>query len=214
VFAALSIPWYARQTIDYGSPFAFAKPGGSAVWLSALPPGFFTTFDLNDVFTNPYQPTYKNELFPVLYTDWWGDYSRYFHIPLAQLNNPLRLPARYRDPLVLQSIVGIIPTLLALMGAVGLTVEAIRRRRRPLAIVLTAASLVAFSFLWFLINDPKVDGDNIKSLYILDLVPAVALSTAWALDWVRRHSNRLLLIGLLAWLAATAFYDFSFLVLG
>lgn len=214
VFAVLSVPWYAHQTVDYGSPFAFAKPGGSAVWLRAVPPGFFTTLDLRDVFTDPYQPTYRNELLPVLYTDWWGDYTRYFHVPLANLNKPARLPSRYRDPLVTQSIVGTVPTLLAIAGALGLAVEAVRRHRRPVAIVLAAAALVALAFLWFLIRDPKLDGDNIKSLYILDLVPAVALSTAWALDVVRRHSNRLLFAGLLAWLAVTACYDFSFLVLG
>jgi 4-amino-4-deoxy-L-arabinose transferase-like glycosyltransferase len=215
MFAVLSVPWYARQTIDYGSPFAFAKPGGSAIWLPVgPPPGFFTSLDLKAVFTNPYQPTYRNHLFPVVYTDWWGDYSRYFHIPLAQLNEPAQLPSRYRDPLVLQSIVGIVPTLLAIGGAIGLGLEAIRRRRAPLAIVLLAAGLVGLSFIWFLVSDPKVDGDNIKSLYILDLVPVAALCTAWGLDWVRQRSSRLLIVGLLAWLAVTAFYDFSFLVLG
>jgi hypothetical protein len=79
--------------------------------------------------------------------------------------------------------------------------------------VLLAAALVGLSFIWFLVSDPKIDGDNLKSLYILDLVPAAALCTAWGLDWVRRHTSRLFMVGLLAWLAVTAFYDFRFLIL-
>ena len=102
---------------------------------------------------------------------------------------------------------------LAVGGALGLAVEAIRRRGSPAAIVLAAAILVVVSFIGFLAQDPKVDGDNIKSLYILDVVPAVALCTGWCIDWVRRHSNRLLTGGLLVWLAVAGFYDFRFLIL-
>jgi 4-amino-4-deoxy-L-arabinose transferase-like glycosyltransferase len=213
-FVILSFPWYERQWIDHGSPVAFAKPGGPGIWLpSGRPLRFYTTLDLGDVFTNPYQPTYKNLLLPVLYTDWWGDYARYFHIPLAKINKPRQLPSKYREPLVLQSIVGTLPTLLAIAGAVGLAVESVRRRRASVAIVLASAGLVALSFIGFLVQDPKVDGDNIKALYVIDLVPAVALCIAWALDWVRRRANRPLLIGVLAWLAVTACYDLNFMVL-
>ena len=213
VFAGLALPWYIRQEVDYGSPFAFAKPGGPGVWLPQLPAGFFTSLDVTDVFTNPYQPFYKNALVPVLYTDWWGDYTRYFHIPLVNLNTPRQLPPRYRNPLVVQSFVGIVPSLLAIAGAVGLAIQGIRRRGSPVSIVLAGAGLVIVSFLWFLFQDPKVDGDNVKALYVLDILPAVAICTAWGLDWVRRHSNRLVLAGLLAWLAVSAVYDVSFLIL-
>jgi 4-amino-4-deoxy-L-arabinose transferase-like glycosyltransferase len=213
VFVALSAPWYARQTIKYGSPFAFSKPDPSQWLQSGRPLSFYTALRAEDVFSNPYQPSYRNVLLPVVYTDWWGDYSRYFHVPLAQVNDPPKLESRYRVPLVVQSIVGIVPTLLGLAGAVALAVLAIRRRRPGLGIATAAGLAVAAAFVGFLIRYPKQDGDNIKALYMLDLVPIAALCIAWALDWVRRHSERLMLAALLVWLAATGAYDLTFLVL-
>jgi hypothetical protein len=213
VFVALSAPWYARQAIKYGSPFAFSKPDPSQWLQSGRPLSFYTALRPNDVFSNPYQPSYRNVLLPVVYTDWWGDYSRYFHVPLAEVNDPPKLESRYRVPLVVQSIVGIVPTLLGLAGAVALAVLAIRRRRPALGITAAAGLAVAAAFVGFLIRYPKQDGDNIKALYILDLVPIAALCVAWSIDWVRRHGDRLTLGALLVWLAATGAYDLSFLVL-
>jgi len=213
VFLALSLPWYVRQEIHYGNPFAFSKPD-PAQWLPAgRPSSFYTTLDVNEVFTNPYVPSYRNVLWPVLYTDWWGDYSRYFHVPLAELEAPSRLEGKYRKPLVVQSIVGIAPSLLALAGAITLGIRAFRRRQTGLLIVVAAAVLVAAAFLGFLIRDVKVDGDNLKALYVIDLVPATALCTAWSIDWVRRHGSRLVFGCLLVWLAGTLYYDVTFLVL-
>ena len=134
-------------------------------------------------------------------------------MPLAEVNDPPKLESRYRVPLVVQSIVGIVPTLLGLAGAVALAVLAIRRRRPALGIAVAVGVAVAAAFVGFLIRYPKQDGDNIKALYILDLVPIAALCVAWSLDWVRRHGDRLMLAALLVWLAATGTYDLTFLVL-
>jgi 4-amino-4-deoxy-L-arabinose transferase-like glycosyltransferase len=213
VFLAVSVPWYARQTIKYGSPFAFSKPDPAQWKRSGRPLAFFTALRLGDVFSNPYQPTYSNVLLPVTYADWWGDYSRYFHVPLAEVNDPPKLESRYRVPLVEQSIVGIVPTLLALAGIVALGVVAIRARRPSLGIAVAAALGVAVAFVGFLIRYPKQDGDNLKALYVLDLVPIVAVCIAWTVDWVRRRADRFILAGLLLWLAATGAYDVNFLVL-
>jgi hypothetical protein len=212
-FLVLSVPWYARQTIKYGTPFAFSKPDPSQWKQSGRPLAFYTALRLQDVFSNPYQPSYSNVLLPVVYTDWWGDYSRYFHVPLAEVNEPPKLESRYRGPLVAQSIVGIVPSLLALAGIVALAVVAVRSRRPALGIAVAAAVAVAVAFLGFLIRYPKQDGDNIKALYVLDLVPLVALCVAWSVDWVRRHGDRLVLAALLLWLVATGAYDVNFLIL-
>jgi 4-amino-4-deoxy-L-arabinose transferase-like glycosyltransferase len=213
VFAFLSVPWYAHEDVRYGTPLAFSKPDPAQWRPAGRPLAFFTSLKVEDVFTNPYQPTYANDLLPVLYTDWWGDYSRYFHVPLADLGAPAKLPSRYRGPMVVQSVVGVAPTVLALVGAVALLAEAVRRRSAGLWLVLLAAVFVVLAFVGFLVRYPKVDGDNVKALYILDTVPVAALCAAWSLDWVRRHANRLATGALLAWLLAAAAYDVSFLVL-
>jgi 4-amino-4-deoxy-L-arabinose transferase-like glycosyltransferase len=213
IFVVVSAPWYVRQEIRYGNPFAFSKPD-TYQWLpGGRPASFFTTLDVHDVFTNPYQPTYANVLLPVVYTDWWGDYSRYFHVPQADAYTPATLPSKYRAPMVLQSVVGVLPTLMALVGAIALAVIAVRRRSASIGIVVAAAALVLASFVGFLVHYPKRDGDNIKALYVLDVVPLFALAAAWSLDWVRRHANRLVVGAVLAWLAVTLAYDVTFLIL-
>jgi 4-amino-4-deoxy-L-arabinose transferase-like glycosyltransferase len=212
VFAVLVAPWYVHQQLSYGSPLAFSKPDASQ-W---LPPGrplaFYTDLELRDVFANPYFPTYRNRLVPVLYADWWGDYARYFHVPSTETSDPAQLPAVYRRPLVLQSVVGVVPTLLALVGAVGLALVAVRRRRAGPAVVLAAAAAAAAAFVYFLVEYPKYDGDNIKAMYVLGLAPAFALCAAWGLDRVRQ-GGPLVLAGLGLWLAAVAYLDVTFLVL-
>jgi len=213
VFVVLSAPWYVRQEIRYGNPFAFSKPDPYQWLPSGRPASFFTTLDVKDMFTNPYQPTYANVILPVVYTDWWGDYSRYFRVPQADADTPATLPSKYRAPMVVQSVVGVLPTLMALIGAIALAVIAVRRRSASIGVTVAAGALVLVSFVGFLVHYPKRDGDNIKALYILDVVPLFALAAAWSLDWVRRRKNRLVLGALLAWLAVTLAYDVSFLIL-
>ncbi len=213
VFVVVSAPWYVRQEIRYGNPFAFSKPDPYQWLPSGRPGSFFTTLDVNEVFTDPYQPTYENVLLPVVYTDWWGDYSRYFHVPQAEADTPATLPSKFRSPMVLQSVVGVLPTLMAFIGAIALGAISVRRRSASIGIAVAAGALVLVSFVGFLVHYPKRDGDNVKALYILDLVPLFALAAAWSLDWVRRHANRLVLGALLAWLAVTLAYDVSFLIL-
>jgi 4-amino-4-deoxy-L-arabinose transferase-like glycosyltransferase len=213
VWAVCSVPWYVTETVRFGDPLAFSRPNPAEWKGRGRPLEFFTALDAHAVFTNPYKPTYRNVLVPVVYTDWWGDYSRYFHVPASMTNAPRVLPAKYRRPLVLQSIVGLLPTLLALAGALALGRQLVRRRSAALAIVLGAGASVAVSFVAFLVQFPKLDGDNIKALYILDLVVPVALCTAYGLDVVRRVAPRPAFLLLLAALAAAAAVDAHFLVL-
>jgi hypothetical protein len=213
VLVVLSAPWYVRQTVRYGNPFAFSKPDPYQWLPSGRPVSFFTTLDAKDVFTNPYQPTYANVLLPVVYTDWWGDYSRYFHVPQTETDAPAKLPSRYRGPMVLQSVVGVLPTLAALAALVGLAFAAVRTRSAALGIALGAGVLVLASFVAFLVHYPKRDGDNIKALYVLDVVPLFGLCVGWSSDWLRRHSSRVVLGAVLAWIVVTGAYDVSFLIL-
>jgi hypothetical protein len=212
VFAVLVAPWYVHQQLDYGSPLAFSKPDASQWLPPGRPAAFYTGLELRGVFTDPYFPTYRNRLLPVVYTDWWGDYARYFHVPATEIDDPPRLQDAYRRPLMLQSVVGLLPSALALAGAVGLTAVALRHRQVGALLVLGAAAAAFAAFVYFLVEYPKVDGDNLKALYVVGLAPAFAICAAWALDRVRR-AGPLVLGGVALWLAATAYLDVAFMVL-
>jgi 4-amino-4-deoxy-L-arabinose transferase-like glycosyltransferase len=212
-FLLLAGPWYARQTIHYGNPLAFDKPPSSQ-WLPAgRGLSFFVDPDLREIVPNPYRPHAANLLLPVTYADWWGDYWHYFRT-IQSPDTPTVLPAAERHPLVTQLLVGLIPTLLAVAGMVGLAVHAVGRRDLRLGMLLGTALLTVLAFVWFLVRFRMMNGSNMKALYIVNAAPAVAIAAAWSLDWIRRHSNRLLFGGVVLWLAVMAVYDVSFLTLG
>ena len=76
--------------------------------------------------------------------------------------------------------VGWIVGVAALVGLVALTLAAVRRRDLALGTMLLSLGLLAFSFVGFLVQYPKLDGDNMKALYVLDAAPVVAIAAAFA----------------------------------
>jgi hypothetical protein len=51
-------------------------------------------------------------------------------------------------------------------------------------LVVVSAALLALSFVVFLVDYPKQDGDNIKALYLLNGAPVAALACAVGLCWL------------------------------
>jgi 4-amino-4-deoxy-L-arabinose transferase-like glycosyltransferase len=192
--AVLIVPWLVAKTILHGSPLAYSRPVPSQwlqhgrparFWLPPSPVAFVRT---------PYNPAFQNRLLPVVYADWWGDYWRTYRIPEALHNEPARLPTRYARPLQLQVAVGWIVALGALAGLVALAVRAVRRRDLALGTVLLSVGLLAVAFVGFLVQYPKLDGDNIKALYVLDAAPVLAIGAAFAFGRLAARST--------AWLVA------------
>ena len=108
-------------TVRYGGPLAFSRPDPTQWTLQGRPSEFYTGLGLNKLFTEPYSPNFRNQLLPVTYADWWGDWHRYFGMPEQLRSDPGPLPSEYGRRLALQSIVGIVPSLLigARYGASG-----------------------------------------------------------------------------------------------
>jgi hypothetical protein len=79
-----------------------------------------------------------------------------------------------------QVAVGWIVGVAALVGLVALTLAAVRRRDLALGTVLLSLGLLAVSFVGFLVQYPKLDGDNMKALYVLDAAPVLAIAAAFA----------------------------------
>jgi len=208
----LTAPWLVYKGVRFGSPLAYSQPVAAQWKHKGRPASFYVGLSIRDVFSQPYAPHYRNQLLPVVYTDWWGDYWRYFRVPIEMINEPARLPNPYNRQLVEQSYVGILPSALAVFGLFALGWTAVRRKSLALVALLLPLIVLGAAFVGFLVKYPKLDGDNIKALYLLDAVVPLAVCAGWALDRVRRL-NRLVFgaFGLL--LLDAAFLDVRFLVL-
>jgi hypothetical protein len=212
VMLALALPWFVHQGIEHGNPLAFNRPAPEEPFFSRRPASFYTSLDVEAVFSRPYAPNYLNHLWPVLYTDWWGDYWRYFELPAENISTPAELPPKYESPRVRQSYVGLAPSLLAVAGFIGLVVVGIRRRAPGLLLLPASVVLLGIAFLVFQISYPHADGDTIKAAYLLNAVAPLAVCAAWALAWLGR-AGRFVMIAVLALLAYAAVLDVDFLIL-
>jgi 4-amino-4-deoxy-L-arabinose transferase-like glycosyltransferase len=176
----LMTPWLVAKTVLHGNPLAYSRPVASQ-WLEhGRPLRFWLPPSPVALVRQPYNTRFQNRLLPVVYADWWGDYWRTYRIPNELHNDPPKLPAEYARPLQRQVAVGWIVGVAALVGLVALTLAAVRRRDLALGTVLLSLGLLAVSFVGFLVQYPKLDGDNMKALYVLDAAPVLAIAAAFA----------------------------------
>jgi hypothetical protein len=133
-------------------------------------------------------------------------------VPSELHESPELLPGEQARPLVRQVWVGLWISVAALAGLVALGIRAVRRRDEALATLLLSLALLAVSYVGFLWRYPKQDGDNIKALYVLNAVPAVAVAAGYAIERVAREGI-LLLLGVVLATLLVALASFAFLVL-
>ena len=182
--AALVVPWLVVKAATYGSPLAYSRPVAEQWRQHGRPASFWLDLSPVDVARHPYQPWFRNVLVPTVYADWWGDYWRVWRVPPALHDEPDTLPAEYAGPLRRQSFAGLAATAAMLAGVVGLAAGAWRRRDAAAATLVLSVALLALSFVGFLVQYPKQDGDNIKALYVLNAAPVLAVAGAYALTWL------------------------------
>jgi hypothetical protein len=206
------LPWYVHQQRAHGSPLAFSRPAPDEPLIGRRPASFYVDFDVHGVFTAPYVPNFRNQLLPTVYSDWWGDYWRYFEVPMDMINEPATLPHEYARPRVLQSYVGIVPSVLMLAGFIALVVAGIRGRSPSFLAVPATLVALACAYLLFQTAYPHPDGDTIKSPYLLDAVAPLALCAAWSVTWLATRS-RLVLAAVALVFVDLLFLDLRFLVL-
>jgi hypothetical protein len=212
VTAVLTGPWFVVKAIDHGSPLAYSQPNPKQ-WLErGRPLEFWFGFALPELFSTPYQPAFRNHLVPTVYADWWGDYWRVYGIPIELLNTPDVLPSEYAQPRRTQMWVGLAGSAAALAGFILLARHAVRRRDLATGAVLLALTLLAVSYVGFLWRYPKLDGDNIKALYVLNAAPLVAVLAGVALERMARKGV-LLGVGVALALVAVAIPTVDFLLL-
>ena len=198
VVAVLVIPWFAYQAAAHGSPLAYSRPNPEEWRQHGRPWSFWVGLEVDELVDRPYQPAFRNRLFPVVYADWWGDYWRSYDVPAALHDEPAVLPASYARPLRIQVSVGVVVALASLCGLVVLGIRTVRRREEATATPLLALGLLGVSFVGFLVRYPKLDGDNIKALYVLNAAPVLAIAAAVAFAALARRSRLWLLAVALA----------------
>ena len=160
------------------------------------------------VFTTPWRSNFKNQAASETYVDIWGDwFASFAWSPYS--GKPL--PAAQRI-LKDQSYIGVVPTLLALAGWLGLLYVALRRKRAlaPLALVPLFAvggylyrSYVALSH----------DGDVLKAVYAVNTAPVWALCFGLATAWLASRSS-LARYGMVVLFVAFAILELRFTMYG
>jgi Dolichyl-phosphate-mannose-protein mannosyltransferase len=173
--AVVPAAWYVHQDRVYGTPLAFNRPTPSKPFLERRPLRFYVDPGLPAAITRPYRPHFTNLAIPTAYTEMWGDY-----FGVWAWTSPAHPP---RHELELQSLVGIVPTLLAVGGWIGLLAASWRSPPRLVVALLPAIGLAGF--LYFTVGHPSNDGDVIKATYLLTTTAGWALGFGWAFDRLR-----------------------------
>lgn len=189
VAVVLPLPWYAHQATAQGGPI-FDRPQADEPLWDRRPLAFYVSLGLPDVVTDPVRPSFSQRFAPVAYAETWGDYFGVWH-----WNSSGGPPSQSeRRETVIQSIVGIPFTLLAVAGWLALLALSVRRPAdnpaRLLVALLPAAALLGV--LYFATAYPTTDGDTGKGSFMLTAVPAWAASFGFAVDGVVRRFPRLL----------------------
>jgi hypothetical protein len=162
VTAVLTAPWYIRQAVKYGDPVFDRPTKHEAIW-NRRPACFYVCLGLPEVVTDPIRPNFRNEAVPTTYSEVWGDY---FGV--------------WRGNRERQSILGFLPTLLAVAGWLVLLV---RSRGDPVRLpVALLPGLGLLGYLYFTVSYPTPDGDVLKASYMLTTAPAWALAFGYAID--------------------------------
>jgi hypothetical protein len=198
----IPLPWYVHQQTTYSGLAPFPRPptpqarsGGTETGkptpiYSRRPARFYVDPGIPDVVTHPYRPHFLNLLLPTTYAELWGDWEG--HWVWRGVGSPSEGDRR---TLQLQSVVGLLPTVLAVVGWLALLAASLRSRPRLAIALLPGLGLLGY--LYFTVAYPTSDGDVLKAWYMLTTAGAWALAFGFALDRLRGRTG-MLVVGLLA----------------
>ncbi len=176
-------PWYIHQRLTYGGQPEFSQPAQP----TPLPSAFYFGLAVPGVVTRPYRSNHLERWIPVTYDGLWGDYwgiwAWHDGSPIGTGSTVRGPTAGQRHRLVLQSLLGLIPTLVALVGWL-LMARASLRRPQALAVALLPA-LGIVGYLYYAVSYWTDDGDLLKATYMLSAAGAWALGFGYALDRLR-----------------------------
>jgi hypothetical protein len=200
--ALIPLPWYVHQAVEYNGNPVFPRPptklaqteqGQSKPIWERRPWRFYVDPGMPTVITRPYQPHFDNLALPTTYSELWGDYFGVWVWELKRAFVPP--PAGVHAELVVQSLAGLVPTVVALAGWLLFFLSSMRSPPR-LAVALVPL-VVLGGYLVFTVSYPTPIGDVLKATYMLSAAGAWAIGFGYALD--RAHGRlRLVVLTLLA----------------
>ena len=197
-------PWYVYRAVHYGNP-VFDRPHSAKPLWERRPASFYIDPGLPDLFTHPYRPHLVNLAGPETYADIWGDWYGAFE---WSSTTQVRPSAARNAWLVLQNVVGIVPTALAVLGWLVLLVRSLRRRDAPLMLVSLLPLAGLAGLLFFTVSYPTADGDVLKPTYMLTTLGAWGLCFAWLATTLGARRPRLVY----GTIAVLALVDLPFVV--
>jgi hypothetical protein len=200
----VALPWYAYRTVHYSNP-VFDRPQSAKPLWERRPLSFYVDPGIPNLFTQPYRPYLVNRALPQTYADMWGDWYGVFAWSSAKSERP---PPATNGWLVVQNVVGIVPTLLAVAGWLVLLFRSLRRRDPPMLLVSLLPLAGIAGYLYFTVSFPTHDGDVLKPTYMLTTLGAWGLCFAWAATSLAERRPRLVA----ATLVVLALLDLPFVI--
>jgi hypothetical protein len=191
------LPWYVHQEIRYGGDPVFPRPATplaradqnptakpKPLW-DRQPLRFYFDPGIPHVITKPYAPTFGRTssglAIPITYDELWGDYEGVW---AWKANHPGAKPSRSAlAELRIQSVLGLLPTLIAVVGWLAFLRSSLRRPERLAIALLPLAGLLGY--VYFTTSYPTKGGDVLKATYMLTTLAGWALGFAYGLDRLR-----------------------------
>ena len=184
----IPLPWYVHQQTTYSGLAPFPRPPTPQARTGGVESGkpkpiydrrplrFYVDPGVPDVVTHPYRPRFLNLALPTTYAELWGDWEGHW----AWKGGGAGPTTGERRLLELQSVVGILPTLLALGGWLVLLGTSLRSPPRLAVALLPGLGLLGY--LYFTVAYPTPDGDVLKASYMLATTAAWGLAFGYALE--------------------------------
>ena len=181
--------FYLMLFLDYGSITAFNREPVSFSF-NNQPSSFYFGLGLNDLFSRPIRGfSMTNMLFPVLYSDIWGDYWGYFTVTMGRGGlDPNYEIVKYLGRV---NFVSLIPAMIMLLGIVKFLLKLNTDYSNKIfyTFIFSAIAFFWIGYMWFLIKYPiPSKGDTIKGTYILPLIHLLPFFGAFLLDKVKEMS--------------------------
>lgn len=200
----LSSWFYLSLLKRYGSITAFNR-SPSKFSFNNQPISFYFDFSLIDTFTTPIRGfELSNKLFPVLYSDTWGDYWGYFVlIKSGPYANYDIVPYLARV-----NLVSLLPSVLILFGILYTIfyIKNLNFEQKIFYYIITFCIFFTWiGYLWFLIKYPNpLKGDTIKATYILSLIQLLPFYLGNLMNNINKKSTKLYKIIFFSLIAVSA----------
>jgi Dolichyl-phosphate-mannose-protein mannosyltransferase len=206
--ALIPAPWYIHQRLKYGGQPEFPQPAQAT---GPLPASFYVDPGIPGLVSAPYRPHHYRLAIPTTYDGIWGDYfgvwAWHRGAPIDGTHAVVEEPeASAKRWLVVQSIAGLLPTVLAVLGWLAFARLSLGRRESLAVALLPALAIVGY--LYFAIVYWTPDGDLLKATYMLTSLGGWALGFGYALDRLRGRGFALVV----ALLAVCALVELPFLL--